>query len=59
MTGIIGAGFGLYGHLPAAMSLSNNPVFLPKRYAELFHKRTELAVFEDRINWVEDEIELF
>lgn len=55
MFGIIGSGFGLYGHLPAIAKSSPEPILVPKRYLPVFEKRTELKQFEPVIQWVEDE----
>lgn len=55
MFGVIGSGFGLYGHMPAICLLSQDKVFMPERYRPVFEKRTELSPFSDRIRWVKDE----
>ncbi len=55
MFGIIGSGFGLYGHMPAICGLSTEKVLLPKRYLPVFEKRTELSLLRNQIQWLEDE----
>jgi len=37
MTGIIGSGFGLYGHLPAIAQVDTEPILLPQRYKSKFY----------------------
>ncbi len=51
MTGIIGSGFGLYGHLPAIAQVDTEPILLPRRYKSKFDKRPELIQFNNRIVW--------
>jgi hypothetical protein len=58
MFGIIGSGFGLYGHLPAIALTSEQSIYLPLRYRTKFESRNELDVFKGRICWVKDEIEV-
>jgi predicted dehydrogenase len=58
MIGILGAGFGLYGYLPAILSNSTEKVLLPLRYKEKFHTRKELALYEQNIIWEKSEIEI-
>jgi hypothetical protein len=53
--GIIGSGFGLYGHLPAFSLLSPEPICMPIRYKEAFEKRPELMRFKNNIVWLSDE----
>jgi predicted dehydrogenase len=55
MTGIIGSGFGLYGHLPAIAQIDTESIFLPQRYKSKFDKRSELIQFGNRIVWTIDE----
>ena len=55
MFGVIGSGFGLYGHLPAIAQSGPEPVLLPERYLSTFKKRSELAAFEKQVRWVKDE----
>ncbi len=55
--GIIGAGFGLYGYLPAVLQ-SEKKVFLIERAKKKFSDRTELQQFANRIIWVADADEL-
>lgn len=51
---VLGAGFGLYGYLPALMSLGHT-VVLPQRYRSTVGARAELAGFLDRIEWCSHE----
>ncbi len=55
MNGLIGSGFGLYGHLPAFLRVSPEPVYVPVRYIETFNNRIELVRFKNNIQWVRDE----
>ena len=57
MFGIIGSGFGLYGHLPV-IALSGNRINLPERYKEVIKKRQELSGFLPQIMWCRDEEEV-
>ncbi len=52
---ILGGGFGLYGYLPAALSLPEMAVVLPRRYQDTLARRTELAPFLPRVDWVADD----
>lgn len=56
-TGIIGAGFGLYGYLPAVLQLEKQ-VVLTERAREKFLSRKELKQFSDQIVWVNNVDEL-
>jgi predicted dehydrogenase len=58
MFGILGSGFGLYGHLPAIAALSDEPICMPVRYRTTFETRPELADLAPRIVWVEDPLEV-
>lgn len=58
MIGIIGSGFGLYGHFPAATILSNQTILLPKRYKSKLERRTELAHLSNRISWQKEDDEI-
>lgn len=55
MTGIIGSGFGLYGHLPAILASQTSNVMLAARYQPAFEKREELQHFAGRIVWLANE----
>jgi hypothetical protein len=55
MLGILGSGFGLYGYLPAAVSLGLTPIILPLRYQEKLLARQELRDFTKHIHWVDSE----
>lgn len=58
MLGILGGGFGLYGYLPAAVSLLQEPVLLLNKYKPIIDSRQELFSFKDKIIWLESEEEL-
>jgi predicted dehydrogenase len=58
MWGILGAGFGLYGHLPAMAQLNSDPVCVAKKNVEIIEKRQELHQFKNRVRWVDDEQEI-
>ncbi len=58
MVGILGSGFGLYGYLPAILSNSTQKVLLPARYADKFHSRKELALYEQNIIWKDTETDI-
>lgn len=58
MLGILGGGFGLYGYLPAAAKLLQEPVLLLKKYKPIIDSRQELFSFKDQIIWLESEEEL-
>lgn len=51
---ILGAGFGLYGYLPAAVNCGYQ-IFLPKRYQNVFESRKELLGYRDDVFFVENE----
>jgi len=53
MTGIIGAGFGLYGYLPAVIQTEGKAV-LSEESKEIFFARPELQIYKDNIEWVDD-----
>lgn len=55
MLAILGGGFGLYGYLPAALSLPDPSVVLLERYRSILRERAELAPFEERVRWVNSE----
>ena len=58
MLGILGGGFGLYGYLPAAVTLLQEPVLLLNKYKPIIDSRQELLSFKDQIIWLESEEEL-
>jgi hypothetical protein len=58
MLGILGGGFGLYGYLPAAAALLQEPVLLLNKYKSIIDSRQELLSFKDQIIWLESEEEL-
>ncbi|HVE48304.1 MAG TPA: Gfo/Idh/MocA family oxidoreductase [Casimicrobiaceae bacterium] len=51
---IVGAGFGLYGYLPALVETFRQPVLLPERYRSRLAARPELIRYESSIVWVKD-----
>jgi hypothetical protein len=53
--GILGAGFGLYGHLPAAVLAGAEEIVLLDRYLEVFQGRSELSALRDLVRWVATE----
>ncbi|MCA6514730.1 MAG: hypothetical protein IM577_03940 [Chitinophagaceae bacterium] len=53
MIGILGAGFGLYGYLPALALLTNDEILLLDRYKERFYSRNEIIKFEKRVRWIQ------
>ncbi len=57
MFGIIGSGFGLYGHLPV-IALRGGSIHLPERYKEVIAKRKELSGFLPQITWCGNEEEV-
>ncbi len=58
MLGILGGGFGLYGYLPAAVELLQEPVLLLEKYKPAIDSRKELVNFKDQIIWLKSEEEL-
>jgi predicted dehydrogenase len=52
--GILGSGFGLYGYLPAVVRLGATPI-LPERYRAKLCRRDDVARFEDRVVWAQDD----
>ena len=58
MLGILGGSFGLYGYLPAAVNLLQEPVLLLRKYKPVIDSRQELFNFNDQIIWLETEEEL-
>lgn len=57
MVTIFGAGFGLYGYLPAIIEGINEQVCLPRKYLKAIRGRADLSYLEGKIFWVKDEIE--
>jgi hypothetical protein len=55
MIGILGGGFGLYGYLPAAAKISQEPILLLNNYKPIINSRPELFIFKDQIMWVESD----
>jgi hypothetical protein len=58
MLGILGGGFGLYGYLPAAAKLLQEPVLLLKKHKPIVDSRQKLFSFKEQIIWLESEEEL-
>ena len=54
---ILGSGFGLYGYLPALIDIGVKKIILPSRYRAKFSLRSELSIFLNNIEWVQDEDE--
>jgi predicted dehydrogenase len=52
---IFGAGFGLYGYLPAVLHGCGQTVCLPERYRTRLESRVELRQFRDSVSWSADE----
>ncbi|KAA0678247.1 Gfo/Idh/MocA family oxidoreductase [Roseomonas genomospecies 6] len=53
--GIFGAGFGLYGYLPAMIRAGADRIVMPSRYRETFARRSELQPFASCIDWAESD----
>jgi predicted dehydrogenase len=53
--GIIGSGFGIYGHMPAFFLSSCERICLPYRYKKVIQSRSELKTYLDAITWCRDE----
>jgi hypothetical protein len=51
---VLGGGFGLYGYLPALVSIGHT-VVLPQRYRPTIDARAELQGFVDGIDWQADD----
>lgn len=51
---VLGSGFGLYGYLPALVSLGQT-VVLPQRYRQTVEARNELAGFAADVEWQADD----
>ncbi len=52
---IIGAGFGLYGYMPALLNRFDDKVLLPEPYRIRFESRPELQYCAPRIQWCTEE----
>lgn len=52
---ILGAGFGLYGYLPALLQIANTTPILPTRYQERIKARKDISRFYNVIEWVSDD----
>ncbi|WP_175625565.1 MULTISPECIES: Gfo/Idh/MocA family oxidoreductase [Oxalobacteraceae] len=48
---IVGAGFGLYGYLPAVINVSRNKVVLAEQYRQTIESRPELEQYKESIEW--------
>lgn len=57
MVTVFGSGFGLYGYLPALINGVHEQVCLPRKYLKVLRSRDDLSYLEEKIFWVEDEIE--
>ena len=55
--GLFGAGFGLYGYLPALVSLGKK-VVLPERYKDVMLARPDVACLTDAIHFCATDDEL-
>ncbi len=55
---VLGAGFGLYGYLPALCKLDHRVCTL-LRYREKLCSRKELVAYDSQIDWVYEEADLF
>lgn len=53
MIGILGSGFGLYGYLPAMAEISQHDIIFSRKSKDIFHTRSELKEYTDRIHWAE------
>lgn len=53
--GILGAGFGLYGYLPALIDGCGANVLLPDSYRARLKLRDDIRHFSERVEWVVDE----
>lgn len=51
MFSIVGAGFGLYGYLPAIINLAREKVILSEQYRPIVESRSELVKYLDAIEW--------
>jgi predicted dehydrogenase len=57
MIGLLGSGFGLYGHLPALVELGQC-IYIPRRYRSVLDQRTELQQYCTSVHFVDDESKL-
>ena len=55
--GILGGGFGLYGYLPAFANLQFE-IFTLSKYENFIKKRPDLAKYNDKVNFLNEEKEL-
>lgn len=53
--GILGAGFGLYGYLPALLACPGTTILLPLRYREIMQARHDIRSFLPEVHWADDE----
>lgn len=51
---VVGAGFGIYGYLPALVERFGDPVLLPTEYQPVVMARPELEPYRGHIRWVAD-----
>ena len=51
---VVGAGFGIYGYLPALVECFGEDVILPREYEGVVAARPELARYRARIRWASD-----
>jgi predicted dehydrogenase len=51
---VVGAGFGIYGYLPALIESFGEPVILPRDYERVVMARPELEGYRAQIRWVAD-----
>ena len=51
---VVGAGFGIYGYLPALVEAFGEPVILPREYQRVVMARPELERFRVHIRWADD-----
>lgn len=57
MIGVLGSGFGLYGHIPALVELGH-PIKTLARYRAKLASRPELAALRSKLNFVETEADV-
>ena len=51
---VVGAGFGVYGYMPALIECFGEPVILPRDYERVVMARPELEPYRGRIRWAAD-----
>lgn len=49
---IVGAGFGLYGYLPAILEAPNSSVVLPEEYRQKIESRPDISPYLARVDWL-------